>query len=74
VINTHTNPIQCGGAPCVDYYIDEVGGTMRMEEVPNTGATTATAAYVQSTNSPVTALVTIFGIIDLTNGGQCPAP
>jgi hypothetical protein len=56
----------------VDYYVEEVGGTMQFEEVPNTAATTLTAAYVNSTNDA--GPVTIFGIIDLTNGAQCPFP
>ncbi|CAG0931221.1 Collagenase ColH [Thermoflexales bacterium] len=69
VINTPVNPTQCGGAPCVDYYLEEVGGTVTMEEVPNTGNTTVNAAYVNSINDP--GPVTVFGIIDLTNGGTC---
>jgi hypothetical protein len=65
---------RCGGAPCVDYYVEEVGGTARIEEIPDTAKTTADAAYIQSLNSPPGAAVTIFGFLDLTNGGQCPAP
>ena len=56
----------CGGAPCVDDYLEEVGGTFRLEEIPNTAATTANAAYVNSTKDD--GPVTIFGIIDLSNG------
>jgi hypothetical protein len=66
VTGTPTGPTQCGGAPCVDYYLEEVGGTFRLEEIPDTAATTANAAYVNSTNDP--GPVTIFGIIDLSNG------
>ena len=50
----------------VDYYLEETGGTYRLEEIPDTAATTATAAYVNSTNDP--GPVTIFGVIDLSNG------
>jgi hypothetical protein len=66
VSGTPSSPTQCGGAPCVDYYIEEVGGTMLAEEIPDTAATTLTAAYVNSTNDA--GPVTIFGIIDLSNG------
>lgn len=69
VIGTPASPTQCGGAPCVDYYLEEVGGTGTMEEVPNTGSTTADAAYVNSINDA--GPVTVFGAIDLTNGGTC---
>ncbi len=69
VTGTPASPTQCGGAPCVDYYLEEVGGTMTLEEVPNTAATTANAAYVNSINDP--GPVTIFGVIDLTNGATC---
>jgi hypothetical protein len=72
VTGTPAGATQCGGAPCVDYYVEEVGGTMRVEEVPNTADTTLTAAYVNSTNDA--GPVTIFGIIDLTNGTQCAFP
>jgi Bacterial Ig domain len=66
VTGTPASPTQCGGAPCVDYYLEEVGGTFRLEEIPNTAATTANAAYVNSTNDA--GPVTIFGVIDLSNG------
>jgi hypothetical protein len=66
VTGTPAGPTQCGGAPCVDYYLEEVGGTYRLEEIPDTPATTATAAYVNSTND--SGPVTIFGTIDLSNG------
>ena len=69
VTGTPAGPTQCGGAPCVDYYLEEVGGTMTLEEVPNTGSTTASAAYVNSINDA--GPVTIFGVIDLTNGAAC---
>jgi len=72
VTGTPAGATQCGGAPCVDYYVEEVGGAMQVEEVPNTADTTLTAAYVNSTNDA--GPVTIFGIIDLTNGAQCPFP
>ena len=66
VTGTPASPTQCGGAPCVDYYLEEVGGTFRLEEIPDTAATTANAAYVNSTNDA--GPVTIFGVIDLSNG------
>jgi hypothetical protein len=75
VLGTSSLPgTRCGGAPCVDYYLEEVGGSTQLEEIPNTAATTASAAYVQSINSPSNASVTVFGFIDLTNGALCPAP
>jgi hypothetical protein len=43
-----------------------VGGTFRLEEIPNTAATTATAAYVNSANDA--GPVTNFGVIELSNG------
>jgi hypothetical protein len=72
VTGTPASPTQCGGAPCVDYYLEEVGGVMRFEEVPDTAATTLTAAFVNATNDA--GPVTIFGIIDLTNGAACAFP
>jgi hypothetical protein len=66
VTGTPVSPTQCGGAPCVDYYLEEVGGTMVAEEIPDTAATTLTAAYVNATNDA--GPVTIFGVIDLSNG------
>ena len=63
---TPASATQCGGAPCVDYYLEEVGGTFRLEEIPDTAATTATAAYVTSTKDA--GPVTIFGVIDLSHG------
>ncbi len=69
VTGTPASPTQCGGAPCVDHYLEEVGGTLTLEEVPNTAATTASAAYVNSINDA--GPVTIFGTIDLTNGATC---
>jgi hypothetical protein len=69
VTGTPTGPAQCGGAPCVDYYLEEVGGATTLEEVPNTAATTANAAYVNSINDA--GPVTVFGVIDLTNGATC---
>jgi hypothetical protein len=66
VTGTPASPTQCGGAPCVDYYLEEVGGTFRLEEIPNTAATTASAAFVNGTNDA--GPVTIFGVIDLSNG------
>ena len=66
VSGTPPGPTQCGGAPCVDYYLEEVGGTMLAEEIPDTAATILTAAYVNSTNDA--GPVTIFGVIDLSNG------
>jgi hypothetical protein len=66
VTGTPTDPVRCGGAPCVDYYLEEVGGTFRLEEIPDTPATTASAVYVNSTNDA--GPVTIFGVIDLSNG------
>jgi large repetitive protein len=69
VTGTPASATQCGGAPCVDYYIEEVGGAVTLEEVPNTGATTADAAYVNSINDA--GPVTVFGVIDLTNGATC---
>jgi hypothetical protein len=68
VTGTPASPTQCGGAPCVDYYLEEVGGTFRLEEIPDTPATTATAAYVNATNDA--GPVTIFGVIDLSNGAE----
>jgi hypothetical protein len=68
VTGTPPSLTQCGGAPCVDYYIEEVGGTMVAEEIPNTADTTLNAAYVNSTNDA--GPVTIFGIIDLSNGAD----
>ncbi len=72
VTGTPAGPTQCGGAPCVDYYIEEVGGIATFEEIPNTGNTTLNAAYLNSINDA--GPVTIFGIIDLTNGVVCPVP
>lgn len=72
VIGTPAGPTHCGGVSCVDYYIEEVGGTAMFEEIPDTAATTLTAGYVNATNDP--GPVTIFGSIDLTNGAQCPVP
>ena len=69
VTGTPAGPTQCGGAPCVDYYLEEVGGTTTMEEVPDTGSATANAAYVNSINDA--GPVTIFGTITLTNGAAC---
>ena len=66
VTGTPASPTQCGGAPCVDYYLEEVAGTFRLEEIPDTAATTANAAYVNATNDA--GPVTIFGVIDLSNG------
>jgi hypothetical protein len=67
--------VTCGGAPCVDFYVEEVGGTTLFEEVPNTGATTVTVPYIQSTNDPdLTESVNLFGVIDLTNGALCTRP
>jgi hypothetical protein len=42
---------------------------MTFEEVPNTAATTLTGAYVNSINDA--GPVTVFGVIDLTNGSTC---
>jgi hypothetical protein len=69
VTGTPASPTQCGGAPCVDHYLEEVGGIATLEEVPNTGATTASAAYVNGINDA--GPITIFGVIDLTNGAVC---
>jgi Bacterial Ig domain/Cadherin domain/RTX calcium-binding nonapeptide repeat (4 copies)/Right handed beta helix region len=66
VTGTPASSTQCGGAPCVDYYLEEVGGAFRLEEIPDTPATTASAAYVNATNDA--GPVTIFGVIDLSNG------
>jgi len=66
VTATPTGATQCGGALCVDYYLEEVAGTFRLEEIPDTVATTATQAFVNATNDA--GPVTIFGIIDLSNG------
>ena len=66
VTGTPAGATQCGGAPCVDYHLEEVGGTFRLEEIPDTTATTATQAFVNTTNDA--GPVTIFGIIDLSNG------
>jgi hypothetical protein len=72
VTGTPAGATQCGGLPCVDYYIEEVGGVTTFEEVPNTADVTLTAAYVNAKND--VGPVTIFGIIDLTNGAQCTFP
>jgi hypothetical protein len=72
VSGTPAGATHCGGAPCVDYYIEEVAGTLTFEEVPNTTNTTLNAAYLNSINDA--GPVTIFGIIDLTNGAVCPIP
>jgi hypothetical protein len=69
VTATPASPTQCGGAPCVDYYIEETAGVMTFEEVPNTASTTLNAAYVNSINDAGT--VSVFGTIDLTNGLTC---
>jgi hypothetical protein len=69
VTGTPVSPTQCGGAPCVDHYLEEVGGALTLEEVPNTAATTASAAYINSINDA--GPVTVFGTIDLTNGATC---
>jgi hypothetical protein len=66
VTGTPASSTQCGGAPCVDYYLEEVAGTFRLEEIPNTPATTASSAFVNTTNDA--GPVTIFGVIDLSNG------
>jgi hypothetical protein len=69
VTATPTSPTQCGGAPCVDYYIEETAGVMTFEEVPNTASTILNAAYVNSINDA--GPVSVFGTIDLTNGLSC---
>lgn len=69
VTGTPASPTQCGGAPCVDHYIEEVAGEMTYEENPNTGATTLNAAYVNSINDA--GPVNVFGFINLTNGATC---
>jgi hypothetical protein len=74
VTGTPADPTRCGGAPCDDYHLEEVGGVATLEEVPNTGATTASSGYVQSINTAGSGLVTIFGVIDLTNGTLCAQP
>jgi hypothetical protein len=56
----------------VDYYVEEVGGATTFQEIPNTGDVTLNAAYLNSINDA--GLVTIFGVIDLTNGVICPIP
>jgi hypothetical protein len=66
VTGTPASATQCGGAPCVDYYLEEVGGTYRLEEIPDTAAATATQAFVNATNDA--GPVTIFGVIDLSDG------
>ena len=68
VTGTPAGPTQCGGAPCVDYYLEEVGGAFRLEEIPDTPATTASSAYINTTNDA--GPVTIFGVIDLSNGQE----
>ncbi|MCB1035755.1 MAG: right-handed parallel beta-helix repeat-containing protein, partial [Acidobacteria bacterium] len=58
-----------------DYSLEELGGTMILEEVPNTAATTANAAYVLSTNTGGSSTVDIVGTIDLSNGATvCDRP
>jgi uncharacterized repeat protein (TIGR01451 family) len=74
VTGTPADPTRCGGVPCVDYYLEEAGGTTILEEVPNTVKTVADVAYIQSINSPASASVTIFGTIDLSNGAMCAGP
>src|SRR5688572_28330133 len=69
VTATPASPTQCGGAPCVDYYIEETAGVLTFEEAPNTGNTTLNAAYVNSINDA--GPVSVFGVIDLTNGATC---
>lgn len=71
VTGTPAGATQCGGAPCVDYYLEEVGGTFRLEEIPDTAAITADQAYINSTNDP--GPVTIFGTIELSNGVEISA-
>ena len=67
VTGTPASTTQCGGAPCVDYYVEEVGGTFRLEEIPDVVADLiATAAFVNAKNDA--GPVTIFGTIDLSNG------
>jgi hypothetical protein len=72
VTGTPAGATHCGGAPCVDYYIEEVAGALTFEEIPNTANTMLNAAYLNSINDA--GPVTIFGFIDLTNGVVCPLP
>jgi hypothetical protein len=76
VTGTPTGATQCGGAPCVAYYLDESALTNPiLEEVPDTVATgAATVAYVQSINNPAVASVSLFGTFLLSNGVATPGP
>ena len=57
-----------------DYSLEELDGTMMLEEIPDTPATIATSAYILSTNSGSSGNVDLFGTIDLTNGASCDRP
>ncbi len=57
-----------------DYSLEELGGTMTLEEIPDTPATTATDTYILSTNSGSSGTVDLVGTIDLTNGASCDRP
>jgi large repetitive protein len=75
VTGTPASPAQCGGAPCVAYYLDETAPTNPiLEEVPNTGATVATVPYIQSINNPAGASVNLFGSWILSDGVPTPGP
>jgi hypothetical protein len=72
VTGTPVGATHCGGLPCVDYYVEEVGGVTTFQEIPNTGDVSLNAVYLNSINDA--GPVTIFGVIDLTNGVICPIP
>jgi len=57
-----------------DYSLEELGGVMTLEEIPDTAATTATDTYILSINSGSSGMVDLVGPIDLTNGASCDRP
>ena len=56
------------------YYVEEIDGDMRMEEVPDTPATKADAAFVALQGNLGDGPTTVLGDIDLTNGASCARP
>ena len=64
VTGTPASSTQCGGAPCVDYYLEEVGGTFRLEEIQHAGDDGQRRLRQYERRGPVT----IFGVTDLSNG------
>ncbi len=56
-----------------DYYLQELGGTMVHEEVPNGAGTSLSQAFISATNTGAAGAAGVFadGAIDLSNGVTC---